>query len=121
MVLVSREDRRKIFEYLLREGVTVVKKDAYLPRHQQISDVSNLHVQMVVKSLKSRKYLNEVFNWGWSYYFLTNAGVHYLIQELGLPADSKIVPNTHTKRRAVQKEQPKEGKEETEGQTPKEE
>ena len=121
MVLVSREDRRKIFEYLLREGVTVVKKDAYLPRHQQISDVSNLHVQMVVKSLKSRKYLNEVFNWGWSYYFLTNAGVHYLIQELGLPADSKIVPATHTKRRAVQKEQPKEGKEETEGQTPKEE
>ena len=116
MVLVSREDRRKIFEYLLREGVTVVKKDAYLPRHQQITDVSNLHVQMVVKSLKSRKYLNEVFNWGWSYYFLTNAGVHYLIQELGLPADSKIVPATHTKRRAVVQAPVKEGKEETAGQ-----
>ena len=54
---------------------------------------------MIVKSLKSRGYLNEVYNWGWSYYFLTNAGVKFLIQELGLPADSKIVPATHTKKR----------------------
>ena len=121
MVLVSREDRRAIFEYLLREGVTVVKKDAYLPQHQQITSVSNLHVMMIVKSLKSRKYLNEVYNWGWSYYFLTNAGVHYLIQELGLPADSKIVPATHTKRRAVVPVAPKEGKEGAEEATPKEE
>merc|ERR1712070_555768 len=118
MVLVSREDRRTIFEYLLREGVTVVKKDAYLPQHQQITSVSNLHVMMIVKSLNSRKYLNEVYNWGWSYYFLTNAGVHYLIQELGLPADSKIVPATHTKRRAVVPAAPKEGKEGAE-ETPK--
>ena len=101
MVLVSREDRRVIFEYLLKEGVTVVKKDAYLPKHQQINTVANLHVMMVVKSLKSRGYLNEVYNWGWSYYFLTNAGVKFLITELGLPADSKVVPATHTKKRTT--------------------
>ena len=118
MVLVSREDRRVMFEYLLREGVCVVKKDAYLPAHQQITSVSNLHVQMVVKSLKSRKYLNEVYNWGWSYYFLTNAGVKYLIEELGLPADSKIVPATHTKKRAVIAAPVKEEKEGVEGETP---
>ena len=100
MVLVTREDRRTIFEYLLREGVVVVKKDAYLPKHQQI-DATNLHVMMVVKSLKSRGFLNEVYNWGWNYYFLTNAGVKYLIEELGLPADSKIVPATHTKKRTT--------------------
>ena len=101
MVLVSKEDRRSLFEYLLREGVIVVKKDAYLPAHQQVSTVANLHVMMVVKSLKSRGYLNEVYNWGWSYYFLTNAGVKFLIEQLGLPADSKIVPNTHSKKRTV--------------------
>ena len=98
MVLVSNQQRRAVFEYLLREGVTVVKKDSYLPTHAQIG-IQNLIVQMIVKSLKSRGYLNEVYNWGWSYYFLTNAGVKFLIQELGLPADSKIVPATHTKKR----------------------
>ena len=117
MVLVSRADRRVVFEYLLREGVTVVKKDSYLPQHAQIG-ISNLIVQMIVKSLKSRGYLNEVYNWGWSYYFLTNAGVKFLIEELGLPADSKIVPATHTKKRAVIPSAPKDEKEGVEGETP---
>ena len=118
MVLVQRSDRRIVFEYLLREGIIVVKKDAYLPAHQQITSVPNLHIQMIVKSLMSRKYLNQVYNWGWSYYFLTNAGVKFLIEELGLPADSKIVPATHTKKRAVIPAAPKEGKEGVEGETP---
>ena len=114
MVLVSKEHRRQVFEYLLREGVIVVKKDGYLPKHQQLTDVANLHVMMVLKSLKSRSYCNEVFNWGWHYYFLTNAGVKFLIQELGLPADSKIVPNTHTKKRqtVVSTETPAKGEDE---------
>ena len=33
MVLVAKENRRAVFEYLLREGVIVVKKDAYMPAH----------------------------------------------------------------------------------------
>ena len=41
MVLVSKENKRKIYEYLLKEGVIVVKKDTYLPKHQHI-DVPNL-------------------------------------------------------------------------------
>jgi len=100
MVLVSKEDRRAIFEYLLKEGVIVVKKDAYLPHHGQITNVSNLHVMMIVKSLKSHGCLNEVYSWGWSYYFLTNQGVEYLIKNLGLPVDCMIVPATHAKKRA---------------------
>ena len=100
MVLVSREERRAIFEYLLKEGVIVVKKDAYLPQHGQITGSPNLHVMMIVKSLKSRGCLNEVYSWGWSYYFLTNQGVDYLIKELGLPVDCMIVPATHAKKRA---------------------
>ena len=103
MVLIAREDRRAVFEYLLREGVIVVKKDAYLPAHQHCTTVTNLKVMMIVKSLKSKGCLNEVYTWGWMYMFLTNEGLQYLIKELGLPADSKILPATHQKKRLVPK------------------
>ena len=116
MVLVSKDNKRVIFTYLLREGVIVVKKDAYLQQHQQVTSVPNLHVMMITKSLKSRGFLNEVYNWGWRYYFLTNDGVAYLIKELGLPVDAKILPATHTKKKVVTKSAPtKEGKEGEEG------
>ena len=114
MVLVSKEERRAIHQYLLKEGVIVVKKDAYLPQHQSV-EVPNLHVMMMVKSLKSLGCLNEVYNWGWSYYFLTNKGVSFLIKELGLPVDSKIVPATHAKKRVKVVAAAKEGKEGEEG------
>ena len=110
MVLVSKEDRRTLFTYLLKEGVIVVKKDAYLPQHQAVA-VANLHVMMVVKSLKSQGCLNEVYNWGWNYYFLTNKGVSFLIKELGLPADKNIVPLTHARKRVKVQAAAKEGKE----------
>ena len=119
MVLVSRDNRRTIFTYLLREGVIVVKKDAYLPAHQQITSVPNLHVMMVTKSLKSRGYLSEIYNWGWKYYFLTNEGVQYMIKELGLPPTANILPATHPKKKTVTKSAPtkegKEGEEKAEG------
>ena len=85
MVLVSKENKRKIFEYLLREGVIVVKKDSYLPFHQQLTDVPNLEVMMIVKSLKSRNLLQDVYNWQWCYYFITTKGVSFLVKELGMP------------------------------------
>tara|TARA_B110000305_G_C19171472_1_gene507490 strand:+ start:98 stop:484 length:387 start_codon:yes stop_codon:yes gene_type:complete len=112
MVLVSKDNKRTIYTYLLREGVVVVKKDAYLPQHQQITTVPNLHVMMITKSLKSRGFLNEVYNWGWKYYFLTNEGVSFLIKELGLPPTANILPATHPKKKTVAKAAPtKEGKE----------
>ena len=113
MVLVTKEDRRLIFNYLLREGVIVVKKDAYMPQHQNVA-VANLHAMMIVKSLKSQGCLNEVYNWGWSYYFLTNKGVAHLIKELDLPVDKNIVPLTHNRKRVKQvaAAPEKEGKEE---------
>ena len=63
MVLVSKENKRKIYEYLLNEGVLVVKKDSYLPKHQHLTDVPNLHVMMIVKSLKSKGFVQDVFCW----------------------------------------------------------
>ena len=98
MVLVSKEEKRAIYTYLLKEGVIVVKKDSYLPKHQHL-DMSNLKVQMIVKSLKSRGYLNDVFSWMWSYYTVTNAGVAYLVKELGVSSD--VVPATYKKKRII--------------------
>ena len=66
---------------------------------------------MITKSLKSRGYLNEVYNWGWKYYFLTNEGVTFLIKELGLPPTANILPATHPKKKTVAKAPTKEGKE----------
>ena len=83
MVLVSKAEKRAIFTYLLKEGVIVVRKDSYLPRHQSITDVPNLKVMMIVKSLVSQGYLNQVFNWQWNYYTVTNKGVTFLAKALG--------------------------------------
>ena len=38
---------------------------------------------MIVKSLKSQGYLQDVFNWQWSYYTVTNKGVNFLVKALG--------------------------------------
>lgn len=83
MVLVSKAEKRAIFQYLLVEGVIVVRKDSYLPKHQSIGDVANLKVMMIVKSLVSQGYLNQVFNWQWNYYTVTNKGVVFLAKALG--------------------------------------
>ena len=63
MVLVSKEEKRQIFQYLLKEGVVVVKKDSYLKSHHNIEGIANLKVQMIVKSMKSQGFLQEVFSW----------------------------------------------------------
>jgi small subunit ribosomal protein S10e len=83
MVLVSKENRRKIYEYLLTEGVIVVKKDSYLPKHQHLQDVPNLQVMMILKSLKSKGHVQDVFCWQWSYFTVNNKGVAFLVKELG--------------------------------------
>lgn len=83
MVLVSKTEKRAIYLYLLKEGVIVVRKDAYLPEHQGVATVSNLKVMMIVKSLKSQGFVSEVFNWQWAYYAVTDKGVAFLAKALG--------------------------------------
>ena len=90
MVLVSKAEKRAIYSYLLKEGVVVVRKDSYLPRHQNITDVPNLKVQMIVKSLTSQGFLTQVFNWQWTYYTVTNKGVTFLAKALGKCLFSRI-------------------------------
>lgn len=99
MVLVSKAEKRAIYAYLLREGVIVVKKDNYLPAHQHIPEVPNLKVMMIVKSLKSQGFLQDVFNWQWCYYTVTNKGVNFLTKALGVSSD--VVPSTYKKKRGT--------------------
>ncbi len=54
---------------------------------------------MIVKSLKSRGFLQDVFSWMWSYYTVTNAGVQFLVKELGVSSD--VVPATYKKKRVI--------------------
>ena len=41
--LIPKADRKKIHEYIFREGVLVAKKDFNLPKHGEI-DTKNLYV-----------------------------------------------------------------------------
>ena len=36
MVIISKTEKRAVFNYLLREGVITVRKDSYLPKHQHL-------------------------------------------------------------------------------------
>jgi len=56
-------------------------------------NIPNIHCFLVMRSLKSRKYVTEIFTWQWHYYFLKSEGVKFLREYLGLPAS--VIPNTH--------------------------
>ena len=107
MVHVQKGQKRAVYEYLMEEGVLVVKKDAYLKKHQHIESVPNLIVMMVIKSMKSKGYVEEVFSWQWSYYFLNENGIKFLVKTLGLPEG--VVPVTYKKTKLAK---PDEGKKE---------
>jgi small subunit ribosomal protein S10e len=98
MVLISKENRRKILEHLFKEGVITVKKDARMAKHQDV-DVPNLHCMMLLKSLSSRDLVDHKFNWQWNYYTLTNDGIEHLRQVLYL--QPHVFPQTLTKQRAA--------------------
>lgn len=100
MVLIPKENRRKLYENLVSEGVIVVKKDPTLQKHQEV-EIPNLHVMMMMKSLTSKGLVEEDFNWLWSYYKLNNDGLTQLRDYLGFPPE--VIPKT-------MKKQPKKSK-----------
>mmetsp|Transcript_2389 Transcript_2389/g.5368 ORF Transcript_2389/g.5368 Transcript_2389/m.5368 type:complete len:136 (-) Transcript_2389:126-533(-) len=99
MVLISKKSRRVILEHVFQQGVICVKHDPLASRHNEpeLAEIPNLHVMMVLRSLCSRNYVSEKFNWGWHYYFLTNEGIDYLRDVLNLPP--QVFPSTLTKQR----------------------
>ena len=95
MVLISKQNRRKLYTHLFNEGVMVVEKAPNKAKHEEV-DIPNLHAMMLLRSLCSRAYLTEIYNWRWHYYFLTNEGIEFLRAELHLPA--QVFPQTLTKK-----------------------
>mmetsp|Transcript_49045 Transcript_49045/g.68157 ORF Transcript_49045/g.68157 Transcript_49045/m.68157 type:complete len:161 (+) Transcript_49045:131-613(+) len=94
MVIISKRNRRTVYEYLLKEGVIVVKKDFKLPEHKD-TKIPNLQVWMLLKSLKSRDYVEVIYNWHHYYYYLKNEGVKFLRQSLGITEE--VIPITYVK------------------------
>lgn len=72
----------------------VVKKDARLPRHAEVA-VPNLHAMSVMKSMKSRGFVTEEFNWQYHYFYLTDDGILFLRNYLHMP--ETVVPATIAK------------------------
>jgi len=70
----------------------VVKKAKYADKHSDELNIPNIEVMCLLRSFSSKKYVTEVFNWQWYYYYLTNEGIEFLREFLCLPAD--IVPAT---------------------------
>ena len=99
MVLIPKKTKKAILEHLFKEGVMVVKNDPRAAKHNELEDIPNLHVMMVMKSMCSKNFVTEKFNWMWHYYFLTNEGIEYLREYLNLPAT--VFPSTLTKQRTT--------------------
>ena len=91
-MLISKKNRLAILTYLFKEGVIVAKKDYNLPKHPEVTEVSNLEVIKLCTSLTSRDLVSCRFAWKHYYWFLTDEGIEYLREYLHLPEDS--VPNT---------------------------
>jgi small subunit ribosomal protein S10e len=90
----------------------VVKKDTRLPKHPEIT-VANLAVMNVMKSLKSRGYVTEEFNWGHHYFYLSDEGILFLRNYLHMP--ETVVPATIAKG-AARRSGPRDVREEGQGQ-----
>lgn len=93
-MLIKKNDRKLIHQYLFEEGVVVAKKDYNLAKHPHIN-VKNLEVIKALQSLTSKGYVKTQFSWQYYYYSLTDEGIEYLRDYLHLPAE--IVPRTFLK------------------------
>ncbi|KAI8823670.1 Plectin/S10 domain-containing protein [Fimicolochytrium jonesii] len=93
-MLIPKNNRKKIYQYLFQEGVMVAKKDFNAAKHQDV-DVPNLQVIKALQSMTSRGLVATRFSWQYYYYYLTNEGIEYLREYLHLPAE--IVPRTFIK------------------------
>ena len=95
-MMIPKTVRVAIFSKLFKEGVMVAEKDVRPTTKHEECDCSNLYVLNLLKSLKSRGYVREQYNWNHFYWFLTNEGIEYLREYLHLPEE--IVPATLKRR-----------------------
>eukprot|EP00178_Gracilaria_changii_P018990 TRINITY_DN5522_c0_g1_i1.p2 TRINITY_DN5522_c0_g1~~TRINITY_DN5522_c0_g1_i1.p2 ORF type:complete len:130 (-),score=16.73 TRINITY_DN5522_c0_g1_i1:8-397(-) len=101
-VHIMKADKRKMYTYLLKEGVCCCHKDTTMEHPE--AELPNLKVLEILRSMKSKGYVTLVFNWRHLYYTLTPAGLTFIRTALGL-GEQKIVPKTHAaKNRATTSE-----------------
>ena len=108
-IFCEKKQRKAVFEYLFQEGVLVVKKDNTITKHEDIAaatgvDVPNLIIVKLMQGLTTKKLVASQWNWGYSYFFLTDKGIEYLRGYLHLPEE--IVPLTLKKAKSTPKSQP---------------
>jgi small subunit ribosomal protein S10e len=70
----------------------VAFKDFYQEQHSDALPVHNLEVLCLMRSLRSKGFVKETYNWRYYYYVLTPEGIDYLRQYLALPQE--VVPGT---------------------------
>ena len=83
MVLISKAVKKVVYRYLLGEGVIVIHKDFSDTPHKG-TEVPNIEVWMILRSLKDKGHVELIFNWQYYYYFLNVEGKKYLSEYLGL-------------------------------------
>ena len=91
MVQISKTERKAVYRYILQEGVIVVHKDFTTQPHKG-TNVPNLHLRKIMRSLKDRGYVELVFSWQHFYYFINNEGKKFLSDFLNLTEE--VVPLT---------------------------
>jgi small subunit ribosomal protein S10e len=91
MVQISKTEKKTVYRYILQEGVIVVHKDFTVQPHKG-TNVSNLHLRKLMRSLKDRGFVDLVFSWQFFYYFITTEGKKYLSEYLNLTEE--VVPLT---------------------------
>ncbi|ODQ78331.1 hypothetical protein BABINDRAFT_53026 [Babjeviella inositovora NRRL Y-12698] len=101
-MLIPKEDRKKIHQYLFQEGVVVAKKDFNQPKHEEI-DTRNLFVIKALQSLTSKGFVKTQFSWQYYYYTLTDEGIEHLREDLNIPEG--ILPVTRLQKAAPERQQ----------------
>lgn len=89
------------FDFILIDGVLVAKKDFEI-QHDELS-TKNLYVIKAMQSLTSKGFVKTQFSWQYYYYTLTDEGLEFLREFLGVPEG--IVPQTLMEQPIPQRQQ----------------
>lgn len=69
-MIIPKKERLAVYSELFKEGVMVAKKNTRGINHHILTDIQNLYVLEMMKSLKSRGYIKENFSWRWYYWYV---------------------------------------------------
>lgn len=90
--LIPRASRHTLYKFLMRDGTLVVKHQPSLPIHEK-TKITNLHVMLMMRTMKTKEYVKHTYLWGYDYYILTPEGIEFLREQLDLPLN--VMPATY--------------------------